>query len=70
MAMILAAAALLETAGTPDAARIGSIIREAVFAAIYEGIRTSDLGGHWTTSGFTDEIIRRVAEARAKANEE
>ena len=33
---------------------------EAVFEAVYEGTRTSDLEGHSTTTEFTDEVIRRV----------
>ncbi len=27
--------------------------------AVYDGVRTADLGGHSSTSHFTDEIIRQ-----------
>jgi isocitrate/isopropylmalate dehydrogenase len=60
MAMILAGAALLDHMSLPAARAAGQAIREATFAAVYEGVRTSDLGGHATTSEFTDEVIRRV----------
>ena len=32
----------------------------SVFEAVFEGVKTADLGGHATTSEFTDEVIRRV----------
>ena len=60
MAMILAGAALLthmEGSGPRDA---GRAIREACFEAVSQGIRTADLGGHASTSEFTDEVINRV----------
>ncbi len=58
MAMILAGAALLAHAdGTEEPARA---IREACFEAVSEGVRTADLGGHFGTTEFTDEVIRRV----------
>jgi isocitrate/isopropylmalate dehydrogenase len=60
MAMILAGAALLDHIDTPPARRAGQAIREAVFEAVYDGIRTADLGGHTSTIDFTDEVIRRV----------
>jgi isocitrate/isopropylmalate dehydrogenase len=60
MAMILAGAALLDFAHG-DAARLAArAIREAVIEAVYEGIATADLGGHASTTDFTDEVIRRV----------
>src|SRR5579859_2163936 len=59
MAMILAGASLLNYLGTPAKAAARAIT-EAVFEAIYEGIRTADLGGHASTSDFTNEIIKRV----------
>src|SRR5436190_3758692 len=58
MAMILAAAALLHHAaelGFDDAERRSRAIYEAVFEATAAGIRTTDLGGHASTSAFTDE---------------
>jgi isocitrate dehydrogenase (NAD+) len=61
MAMILAAATLLgymqESPGAEQASRA---IYESVMEAVYEGVRTSDLGGHATTTEFTDEVIRRT----------
>jgi len=58
MAMILAAAALLTH--MDDARAAGRAIREASLEAVAAGIRTADLGGHATTTEFTDEIIGRV----------
>jgi isocitrate/isopropylmalate dehydrogenase len=63
MAMILAAAALLHYA-----AELGEEVAETASRAIYEsvleatatGVRTPDLGGHASTSEFTDEVISRV----------
>jgi len=60
MAMILAGGALLAQMDGADAANAGRAIREACFEAVAEGIRTADLGGHATTTEFTDEVIRRV----------
>jgi isocitrate/isopropylmalate dehydrogenase len=59
MAMILAAASLLSYSSSKgrQAARA---ITESVFEAVYDGVRTSDLQGHATTTEFTDEVIRRV----------
>jgi len=59
MAMILAAAALLEQ-GDEEARPAGRAIREACLEAVADGIRTADLGGHAGTTEFTDEVIRRV----------
>jgi isocitrate dehydrogenase (NAD+) len=67
MAMILAASALLSFAD--DEAQAASLaIREACLDAVADGTRTADLGGHASTTEFTDEVIRRVRsslEARA-----
>jgi isocitrate/isopropylmalate dehydrogenase len=60
LAMILAGASLLTFIPTPQAARASRAIYEAAFEAINDGIRTIDLGGHSTTSEFTDEVVRRV----------
>ncbi len=60
MAMILAGAALLRHIESEDAQRASRAIYEATFEAVYEGIRTPDLGGNATTTEFTDEVIRRV----------
>ena len=59
MAMILAAGALLEQ-GEGAPAEAGRAIREACLAAVADGVKTADLGGHATTTEFTDEVIRRV----------
>lgn len=59
MAMILAGGSLLSYIG--GKAQLASrAISEAVFEAVYDGVRTADLQGHTTTSEFTDEVIRRV----------
>jgi isocitrate/isopropylmalate dehydrogenase len=60
MAMILACAALLVYAGSPQAERASRAIYESVFETLYEGHATPDLGGRLTTSEFSDEVIRRV----------
>ncbi len=60
MAMILAGAALLSyLPGGDDASRA---IRESTLEAVAEGCRTSDLGGHASTTDFTDEVIRRTRQ--------
>jgi isocitrate dehydrogenase (NAD+) len=58
MAMILAAAALLSY--LPDGEQASRAIRESCLEAVAEGTRTADLGGHASTSEFTDEVVRRV----------
>jgi isocitrate dehydrogenase (NAD+) len=60
MAMILAGAALLRYVETPAANQASRAIYEAVFEAVYDDIRTPDLGGKNYTNEFTDEVIRRV----------
>jgi isocitrate/isopropylmalate dehydrogenase len=60
MAMILAVAAVLRYVRTESAATASRAIYESTMEAVYDGIRTSDLGGQSTTSDFTDEVIRRV----------
>jgi isocitrate dehydrogenase (NAD+) len=60
MAMILAGAALLSHAEEERIQTAGRAIREACLEAVAEGIRTADLGGHESTTGFTDEVIRRT----------
>lgn len=60
MAMILAAAALLNHAEDEECRTAGRAIREACLEAVAEGVRTADLGGHAGTSAFTDEVIRRT----------
>jgi isocitrate dehydrogenase (NAD+) len=63
MAMILACGALLRYAGEKghDGADTASrAIYESVFEASAAGTRTTDLGGHATTSEFTSDVIDRV----------
>jgi isocitrate dehydrogenase (NAD+) len=59
LAMILAGAALL-TYGDETAQRAARAIREGALEAVAEGVRTADLGGHASTTEFTDEVIRRT----------
>jgi isocitrate dehydrogenase (NAD+) len=59
MAMILAAGALLAH-GDAEAQQAGRAVREACLEAVADGVRTADLGGHASTTEFTDEVIRRV----------
>jgi isocitrate dehydrogenase (NAD+) len=60
MAMILAGASLLTYLPDPGAAAAARAIYEAVFEAVADGSKTADLGGHASTTEFTDEVIRRV----------
>ncbi len=60
MAMILASSALLSHADDPRCQAAGRAIRESCLEAVAEGVRTADLGGHHGTSGYTDEVIRRI----------
>src|SRR3954447_2529525 len=63
MAMILAAAALLHYAGLEGhhgAHEASRAVYEAALEATATGVRTPDLGGHSTSSEFTDEVISRV----------
>ncbi|HEX5900166.1 MAG TPA: isocitrate/isopropylmalate family dehydrogenase [Solirubrobacteraceae bacterium] len=63
MAMILAGGAVLHYAGVrghPGAGRASRAIYESVLEATAAGVRTPDLGGHATTSGFTSEVVARV----------
>jgi isocitrate/isopropylmalate dehydrogenase len=63
MAMILAAGAVLHhaaTAGVEGAARASRAIYESVLEATASGVRTPDLGGHASTTEFTDDVISRI----------
>jgi isocitrate dehydrogenase (NAD+) len=63
MAMILACGAVLHYAGVrghPGSERASRAIYESVLEATAAGVRTPDLGGHATTSGFTSEVVARV----------
>jgi isocitrate dehydrogenase (NAD+) len=60
MAMILAAAALLSHIDDAEARTAGRAVREASLEAVSAGSRTADLGGHASTTEFTDEVIGRI----------
>jgi isocitrate dehydrogenase (NAD+) len=63
MGMIMAGAATLHyvgQAGNRAADLASRAIYESVLEATATGIRTPDLGGHATTSEFTDEVIART----------
>ena len=63
MGMILAAAAVLHSAGVAGVAgahRSSRAVYEAVFDTAAAGIRTPDLKGHAGTTEFTDAVIERV----------
>jgi isocitrate/isopropylmalate dehydrogenase len=63
MAMILACAAVLQYAGVsghPGADRAARAVYEAVLETTAGGVRTVDLGGHATTTEFTDAVIDKV----------
>ena len=63
LAMILACGALLRHAADrfgPQADRASRVVYEAALETIAAGIKTPDLGGHATTSEFTDEVVSRV----------
>jgi isocitrate/isopropylmalate dehydrogenase len=60
MAMILAAGALLTHAGDEACRSAGRAIREATLEAVSDGVKTADLAGHYGTTEFTDDVIRRV----------
>jgi len=64
LAMQLAAAALLQQ--MPDARYqfVGRIVRESCLELVADGYRTGDLGGQASTTGFTDEVIRRIQSKR------
>src|SRR5829696_1060608 len=63
MAMILACAALLGYAharGVRGAERASRAIYEGVLETTAGGVKTIDLGGHSTTSEFTDAVVEKV----------
>ncbi|MGI9021277.1 MAG: hypothetical protein ACR2G3_11280 [Solirubrobacterales bacterium] len=73
MAMILAVGAVLHYAGdttasaddvAADVAKRAETASRAVYEAVLEtvasGVRTSDLGGHSSTTEFTDSVIGLV----------
>jgi isocitrate/isopropylmalate dehydrogenase len=60
MAMILAIAALLSHIDDRRATTGSRAIYEATLEAVREGTATSDLGGHASTTEFTDAVISKV----------
>ena len=60
MAMILACAALLSYMEDKRAQTASRAIYESTLEAVHEGLKTSDLGGHASTTDFTDGVIERV----------
>ena len=60
MAMILACAALLSFVEDRRAASASRAIYESVLETVREGLATSDLGGHASTTEFTDGVIAKV----------
>jgi isocitrate dehydrogenase (NAD+) len=60
LAMILAAAAVLSYIEDKRATNASRAIYEAALEAVHEGIATADLGGHSTTTEFTDAVIEGV----------
>jgi isocitrate/isopropylmalate dehydrogenase len=61
LAMILAAAALLSYVRDARAVAASSAIYDAAIATVADGIATADLGGHATTTEFTDAVIARLS---------
>jgi isocitrate dehydrogenase (NAD+) len=60
MAMILAVASLLGYMRDEKAHQASRAIYESALETVADGIRTADLGGHASTTEFTDEVVRRV----------
>lgn len=60
MAMILASAALLSYMEDKRAQNASRAIYESTLEAVHTGLATSDLGGHASTTDFTDGVIERV----------
>jgi isocitrate dehydrogenase (NAD+) len=60
MAMILAGAAVLSYVEGKEAASASRAMYEAVLESVRDGIATSDLGGHASTTEFTDAVIDKV----------
>ena len=63
MAMILAGGAVLHYAavqGRPGTETASRAVYESVLEATAAGVRTPDLGGHASTTEFTDDVIGRI----------
>jgi isocitrate dehydrogenase (NAD+) len=60
LAMILAAAAVLSYIDDKRASNASRAIYEAALEALHGGVATADLGGHATTTEFTEAVIEGV----------
>lgn len=60
MAMILAGASLFSYLKEAEAKRASRAIYESTLEAVYDDIKTADLGGRAHTDEFTNEVIRRI----------
>ena len=61
MAMLLACGAVLSYAeGVAGAERASRAIYEGVLETVATGVKTLDLGGHATTTEFTDAVVEKV----------
>jgi isocitrate dehydrogenase (NAD+) len=60
MAMIMAVASVLHYMEPHALHSASRSIYEATLETVSDGIRTADLGGHASTTEFTDEVVRRV----------
>jgi isocitrate dehydrogenase (NAD+) len=60
LAMILAGAAVLSYVDDPRAAKASHAVYHAALATLHDGTATADLGGHATTTEFTDAVIARA----------
>ena len=63
-AIMLALGMLLDHVDRYD---IGHALRLAMLGATADGEKTADLGGKLTTTGFTEEVVRRLPEHLADA---
>lgn len=62
LAMILAAAAVVAYVDQPRAGEVSKAIYDAAMTTVANGTVTADLGGHASTTDFTDAVIRRLSQ--------
>jgi isocitrate dehydrogenase (NAD+) len=60
LAMILAGGVLFNYISERRAPQVARAISESCLEAVYDGVRTADLGGHASTTEYTDEVIKRL----------
>ena len=60
LAMILAGAAVLSYIDDPRAHKASQAVYSAAMDTVQSGVATADLGGHASTTEFTDAVIERV----------